>query len=135
MAVEYEWRGEFNNRELRALHAEAFGASEAGESDSDLVERFARYSLGWVVARHGRELVGFLNVPWDGGAHAWLQDVMVAGSARKLGIGTAMVEVAGREAREAGCQWLHVDFAEDLGPFYYEACGFRPTSAGLIALD
>jgi hypothetical protein len=29
---------------------------------------------------------------------------------------------------------LHVDFEADLGSFYFDACGFRPTDAGLIHL-
>jgi hypothetical protein len=34
-----------------------------------------------------------------------------------------------------GCQWLHVDFDEEgLGRLYFDACGFRPTIAGLIDL-
>jgi len=37
-------------------------------------------------------------------------------------------------ARSAGCEWLHVDFDHDLEGFYVEACGFRPTRAGLIKL-
>ena len=36
-----------------------------------------------------------------------------------------------RNARQAGCEWLHVDFDEGLEPFYFEACGFRPTPVGL----
>ena len=28
----------------------------------------------------------------------------------------------------------HVDFERDLGSFYFDACGFRPTNAGLIHL-
>jgi len=35
---------------------------------------------------------------------------------------------------EAGCEWLHVDFDDDLRRFYFDACGFSPTDAGLIAL-
>jgi hypothetical protein len=30
--------------------------------------------------------------------------------------------------------WLHVDFAPHLWSFYFDACGFRPTDAGLIHL-
>jgi hypothetical protein len=37
-------------------------------------------------------------------------------------------------ARDAGCEWLHVDFEDHLRRFYFEACGFQPTNAGLIAL-
>jgi hypothetical protein len=37
-------------------------------------------------------------------------------------------------ARAAGCEWLHVDFDDHLRSFYFDACGFTPTNAGLIAL-
>lgn len=43
--------------------------------------------------------------------------------------------VAAAEARAAGCEWLHVDFDEELSPFYLDACGFRPTTAGLMACE
>lgn len=36
--------------------------------------------------------------------------------------------------RAAGCEWLHVDFLDELTPFYFDACGFRPTAAGLVRL-
>ena len=28
-----------------------------------------------------------------------------------------------------------IDFEEDLRPFYFGACGFTPTNAGLLSLD
>lgn len=31
-------------------------------------------------------------------------------------------------------EWLHVDFDDHLKSFYFDACGFRPTNAGLIQL-
>jgi GNAT superfamily N-acetyltransferase len=96
--------------------------------------RCTGHSLGWVVARDERRLVGFVNVLWDGLVHAWLQDTMVLKTARHRGIGTALVAVAVEEARRAGCEWLHVDFEGHLRPFYFVACGFEPTDAGLIAL-
>ncbi|CAN5806414.1 hypothetical protein BH24ACT6_BH24ACT6_03100 [soil metagenome] len=34
----------------------------------------------------------------------------------------------------AGCEYLFVDFEDELRPFYIDACGFRPASAGLLAL-
>ena len=43
-------------------------------------------------------------------------------------------ESCGPVAKAAGCEWLHVDFEPDLAPFYFDACGFRPTPAGLIHL-
>jgi GNAT superfamily N-acetyltransferase len=92
-------------------------------------------SLGWVVARDGDSLVGFVHVIWDGCFHAWIQDVMVASDARRVGIGTGLVATVRDAARDAGCEWLHVDFEKRLQPFYYDACGFIPTSAGLIHLQ
>jgi GNAT superfamily N-acetyltransferase len=59
---------------------------------------------------------------------------VVAARVRRRGVGAALIDVAVREARAAGCQWLHVDFTDDLRAFYYDACGFEPTNAGLIAL-
>ena len=66
--------------------------------------------------------------------HAWLQDLMVATTPRRQGIGRRLVQVAAEQAGAAGCEWLHVDFDDDLLPFYLDACGFTPTNAGLMAL-
>jgi hypothetical protein len=49
-------------------------------------------------------------------------------------VGRELVALAVREARAAGCEWMHVDFEDDLREFYFEACGFTATNAGLIAL-
>ena len=104
------------------------------EAEWNWVDLTARHSLGWVVARDEERLVGFVNVVWDGLVHAWLQDTMVAASARGLGVGTALVTHATTGARAAECEWLHVDFDDHLRPFYFDACGFRPTNGGLLAL-
>ena len=94
-----------------------------------------RHSLGWVCARDGAELVGFVNVAWDGVVHAFVLDTMVAAGARRHGVGTRLVEVAVERSRAAGCEWLHVDFEDHLRGFYFDACGFTPTNAGLIQLE
>ena len=44
------------------------------------------------------------------------------------------LKVTVADARAAGCEWLHVDFEDHLRPFYFEACRFAPTNAGLVAL-
>ena len=134
MTVEYTWRGDFSNEEMNALHAEAFETRVYDESEWNWRDQVERHSLGWVVAREGETLLGFVNVPWDGLVHAWIQDTMVAKSARHRGVGKELIEVATRGAREAGCEWLHVDFDDDLREFYLDACGFTPTNAGLIEL-
>jgi GNAT superfamily N-acetyltransferase len=127
----YEWRGAFDDGEVNALHAEGF---DHPFRDDDWHARVERHSLGWVCARAGTALIGFVNVPWDGGAHAFIVDTLVAPRERRRGIGTRMIEIAAMEARAAGCEWLHADFDDQLGAFYFGSCGFVPTSAGLIAL-
>ena len=134
MTITCRWRGDFNNTELNELHAEAFETRVFDAAEWNWAEQVHKHSLGWVVAREDARLVGFVNVPWDGLVHAWIQDTMVAAAARHRGIGTELVAVAVEEARGAGCQWLHVDFDDHLRPFYIDACGFTPTLAGLIAL-
>jgi len=133
MSVSYEWRGEFGNAAVSALHRAGFGGR--GGDDDDWRGQVERHSLGWVCAWQDRELAGFVNVAWDGGVHAFILDTVVAAGARRRGIGTGLVAVATEHARAAGCEWLHVDFEDHLAGFYFRACGFTPTSAGLIALD
>jgi GNAT superfamily N-acetyltransferase len=132
MTIEYEWRGAFSNQKFHLLHAEAF---ETRIFDDDWVSLTADHSFGWVTAREDAQLVGFVNVIWDGLVHAWLQDLMVARSCRGHGVATRIVALAREQAAAAGCEWLHVDFDDDLKPFYFDACGFQPTNAGLIALQ
>ncbi|POX51329.1 GNAT family N-acetyltransferase [Streptomyces sp. Ru71] len=131
MTITYEWRGDFTDGEVDGLHAESFGHPPLGEKWR---ARLHRHSLGWVCARRGGVLVGFVNLAWDGGAHAFVLDTMVAGAERGAGVGAALVAEAAQGARAAGCAWLHVDYERELEPFYLGACGFKPTAAGLLAL-
>jgi ribosomal protein S18 acetylase RimI-like enzyme len=130
--ISYQWRGPVRNAELNALHAEGFGHRQL---DDDWEAQIARHSLGWVCAREEGKLVGFVNVAWDGGVHAFILDTVVAAEAQRHGIGTRMVAIAAEHARAATCEWLHVDFEEHLRPFYVGSCGFRPAQAGLIAVQ
>ncbi len=130
-AYRFEWRGDFANASVNALHAEAFGHEPL---DDDWEGQVREHSLGWVCARDDEGLVGFVNVPWDGAAHAFVMDTMVSARAARRGVGTQLVAVAATGARAAGCEWLHVDFEDHLRQFYFGACGFEPTSAGFIPL-
>lgn len=125
------WRGAFDNDEVNALHAAAF---EHRLFDDDWVAQVERFSLGWVTARDGDRLVGFVNVAWDGGVHAFILDTMVDPRRGRAGIGTELVRIATAHARDSDCEWLHVDFDPHLRDFYFGAAGFTPTDAGLIAL-
>jgi GNAT superfamily N-acetyltransferase len=129
--VHHEWRGPFDNAEVNALHAEAFGHRVL---EDDWLGQVSGHSLGWVCARRDEQLVGFVNVAWDGGVHAFVLDTIVSADARREGIGKALVEAAVTGAKQAGCEWLHVDFEDHLRAFYFDACGFEPTNAGLIRL-
>jgi len=129
--ITYRWRGEFTNDEVNTVHADAF---EHRLFDDDWQALTKTHSLGWVTARDGTTLVGFVNVLWDGLVHTWIQNEMVASQARHRGIGVRMIEVAREEAKTAGCEWLHVDFGDHLRPFYFDAVGFTPTNGGLINL-
>ncbi len=131
VSIAYEWRGDFDNTAINALHAEGFGHAPPRD---DRWAQVNRHSLGWVCATEDGELVGFVNVAWDGAVHAFILDTLVAGRARRHGVGTELIAVAVREARAAKCEWLHVDFDDDVRDFYFGACGFQPTHAGLIAL-
>jgi GNAT superfamily N-acetyltransferase len=131
MAAVVTWRGAFTNEEVNSLHAAAFGHPRTDDDWQGLV---GGHSLGWATARRSGDLAGFVNVVWDGACHAWLQDLMVAGEARRQGTGTALVAAAREAAAKAGCEWLHVDFDEEHRAFYIDACGFTPAAAGLIAL-
>lgn len=126
------WRGHFRNDEVNRLHAEAFSESLGAH---DWWGQVHQHSLGWVCARDEQDLVGFVNVAWDGALHAFILDTKVAPAVGRRGLGTALVVVAAQEARRQGCHWLHVDFEDHLRGFYFDACGFRPTNAGLIHLS
>jgi GNAT superfamily N-acetyltransferase len=130
--VRCEWRGSFTNREVNVLHAEAF---DHRLFDDDWNDQLGRLSLGWVTARDGQGLVGFVNIIWDGLVHAFVEDTAVALRARRRGIGARLIETAREHAAAAGCEWLHVDFEDHLREFYLDACGFTPTNAGLIRLS
>jgi GNAT superfamily N-acetyltransferase len=91
-------------------------------------------SLAYVGAFDADDvLVGFVYVAWDGGAHAFLLEPTVLPAHRNRGIGTALIREAAREAADAGVEWLHVDYTEDLTRFY-AAAGFRPSHAGVLRL-
>jgi GNAT superfamily N-acetyltransferase len=128
--VTYRWRGELRDAEMVELVDAHGGNAERGWWD-----RVRPHSLGWVTAREaGGRLIGFVNVATDGGDHAFLIDTKTHGAYQREGIGTRIVHHAAQHARASGCEWLHVDFEADLAPFYFGACGFRPTDAGLIHL-
>jgi ribosomal protein S18 acetylase RimI-like enzyme len=124
-----DWRADLGDPDLLDLVA-----SHGGRPVPGWWPRVREHSLGWVTARDDGLLVGFVNVAWDGGDHAFLLDTKTRPSHQRRGVGTAVVRRAVQEATAAGCEWLHVDFLPELTSFYRDACGFRPTEAGLVHL-
>ena len=120
------WRSEVTDEELVALTLAGGGEARAGVLGSR-PRPFAR--LGLRPRGTGR-LIEFVDVAWDGGDHAFLLDPTVAPEHRRRGLACAPA----RSARQAGCEWLHVDVEDDLGGFYLRACGFRPTRTSLRRL-
>ena len=116
------------NPELNSLFESSWPSHEPRDF-APILER----SLVYLVARKGERLIGFVNVAWDGGIHAFLLDPTVHRDFQRQGVGTALVRRAAEGARQRGAEWLHVDFVSELESFYH-AAGFRPTAAGLLAL-
>jgi GNAT superfamily N-acetyltransferase len=110
-----------------------FGAAWDHHMPSDFTPILAR-SLLYVCAYDGETLVGYVNIAWDGGMHAFLLDTTVHRGWQRQGIGGELVRRAAEAARERGMVWLHVDYEPHLDGFY-RACGFSPTAAGLMRLQ
>ena len=109
-----------------------FAAAWTGHTSGAYQQVLAR-SLAYCAAFDGNALVGYVNVAWDGGVHAFLLDPTVHPMRRRQGLGLALVRAAVEASTERGATWLHVDYEPSLAPFY-TAAGFRQTEAGLIRL-
>jgi ribosomal protein S18 acetylase RimI-like enzyme len=116
------------NKELNELFANAWGDDEPTDFRPIL-----KRSLAFICAYCDKRLIGFVNLAWDGGIHAFILDTTVHKEFRRRGIGLKLVKQAETEAQKRRIQWLHVDFEPHLQSFYYK-CGFRNTNAGLINL-
>lgn len=101
-------------------------------TEAEIAQIYDR-SLTHATAYVGGRLVGYVNVAWDGGVHAFLLDPTVHPEFRHRGIGTLLVRRMVAHLAGRGLDWLHVDYRPELDGFYRE-CGFTPTTAGLIRL-
>lgn len=124
----YRTNPDVSNEELNLLHEAAWAESRCRDF-GPVLER----SLAFVCAYDKEQLVGFVNVAWDGGEHAFLPDTMVHLDFQRRGIGRELVRHAVTSAAERGLTWMHVDFEPQLQEFY-DQCGFKNTTAGLIRL-
>lgn len=113
------------------------GPTVSNEEPNELFDADSPDTRGFVLvlycglgfAYHEQSLVGFANLAWDGGAHAFLLDTTVHPGLRRCGIGKRLVWEAAGVARGRGVEWLQVDFDPTLRVFY-RRCDFRRTEAG-----
>ena len=124
--VRYERRFPLDPAQLQALFTAAWGRSKPG------YERVFGHSFTWVAATSGADLIGFVNVAWDGDVHFFLLDTTVHPAWQGRGVGRRLVEEAVAACRGRG-EWLHVDADEEAMRFY-RSCGFGDTPAGVINL-
>jgi ribosomal protein S18 acetylase RimI-like enzyme len=118
---------------LSLLHHQAFNPDRPLEDAviRPWAARLERHSLTWIGAFSSSRLVGFVHAVWDGATHAFILDTAVHPDFQRVGVGRDLVRAIADEAFRAGCDWVHVDYEPALGSFYENACGFRPTAAGL----
>ena len=128
--ISYRVGPDVSNKELNTLLSASWPDHAYAWTD---VQPVLHHSLAYVCAYHDDRLVGFVNVAWDGGVHAFLLDTTVHPHWRRQGIGRELVRRAAAAARERGMEWLHVDYEPHLDGFY-RGCGFEPTLAGLMRL-
>ena len=126
--IQYEINKDVTNETLNALFSDAW-PNHAPRDFSPVLSR----NLGHVCATQDGVLLGFVNVAWDGGAHAFLLDPTVRSDFQRQGVGTCLVRRAIDLARSKDVEWLHVDYKPRLAEFYAN-CGFRKTEAGLMNL-
>ena len=98
--VSYSWREPIPDYEIVELVE-----SHGGQGVPGLWDSVDPHSLGWITARDDDGvLVGFVNVDWDGGDHAFLIDTKTRVSWQSRGVGTEVVRQAARDAKAAGCE-------------------------------
>lgn len=87
-----------------------------------------------ITAYSGNELIGFINVAWDGNKHAFILDTSVCPDHQNNGVGKALVFKAIECCKNTSIEWIHVDYEERYEYFYHE-CGFtQKTAAALLNL-
>ena len=82
-------RPDLNDAELNELFGSSWADYEP-RAFGPVLNRSLTYFAAYLESR----LVGFVNVAWDGGEHAYLLDTVVRPECRRRGIGLALVTSA-----------------------------------------
>ena len=99
--VEYRLRPALANAELNALFSLGRPAWQTAPDTSDW-QPVLEHSLVYIGAFLEGDLVGFVNVAWDGRDHAFLLDPRVHPDWRQRGVGRELVRRAAEATRAAG---------------------------------
>lgn len=127
--IDFVFNPPLSKPELNRLFAAAWPQFKEADFSGEL-----EHSLVYIGAFSGQTLVGYVQLAWNGGVHAFLLDPTVYPDFQRQGIGKTLVLKALEVALERGLEWVHVDYEPHLEGFY-RSCGFRPTLAGLVRLD
>lgn len=109
----------------------------SGDELADLVESAASTLL---IAEHDGEIVGTLTLVLfriPTGVRAWIEDVVVDGAARGLGVGRALNEAALDRARAAGATTVDLTSrpSREAANRLYQRIGFVPRSTNVYRYD
>ena len=96
-------------------------------------EKILDQSLTYICAFYHGEIIGFVNVAWDGDTHAVLHDLTVHPDYRRQGIAEQLVLAAIDKVKTLPVTYLHTYYEHHLEPLY-KKCGFRDIKAGLIKM-
>ena len=127
--IAYRLREPVNLDALQRLFAASWPEGQPKSSYERVLDR----AFTWVTAHDRGELIGFVNIAWDGGVHFFLLDTTVAPSHRGQGVGRHLVETAIEACRGHG-EWIHVDADEALMDRLYWPAGFGVAYAGVRKL-
>lgn len=127
--LEFRRKPQLSNEELATLLDESWDRQRPPPDYGRILAR----SLTWIGAYDEQQIIGYVNLAWDGGVHAFLLDTAVQPSYRHRGVGTRLVTEALRAAADhPGIEWVHVDSSPELLAGFYIPAGFRATAAGLV---
>ena len=101
--IRYAVREPIDFASLQGLFRDSWENGEKQDYD-----RVLERSFTWLTAHDGDDLVGFVNVAWDGGVHLFLLDTTVAPSHRRRGV----TQLSRRWARSTrSSTWCDADAA------------------------
>jgi ribosomal protein S18 acetylase RimI-like enzyme len=108
-----------------ALWKQVFGYSEARNDPARVIASHLAHEGSLLVAAEGERVIGTLMVGYDG-HRAWLYRAAVAESARRRGVGRALVQRAEAELATLGCAKINLQLHahNEAGVRFWEALGY-----------